>query len=187
MTYTNDTARPQDAAIDLYRELVMLVDGEGRTTSRMVAKRFMKSHTHALRKLDQVFSEVKSIEPDMALLMFRESVYIDTRGRSQREVEITHDGFMMLAMRFTGSEATKWQLQFIAAFRWLAGMMVDRAENNRLMAAFEIKERKSVQDGSAHGRGLQLRKIEKRDLAGEESDIRAKVQSTLMLDAAGVH
>ena len=167
------------AEIDLYRELVMLVDGEGITSSRMVAKRFKKSHTHTLRKLDQVLSEIKSIEPETALLMFRQSEYIDTRGRLQREVEITRDGFMMLAMRFSGAEATKWQLQFIAAFKWLAGLVMDRAENNRLAAQFDIKERASIADGSYHGTGLQRRKVEKIALQIEGDDIKAKLQSAL--------
>jgi len=161
----------------------MLIEGEGITSSRMVAARFKKSHTHALRKLDQVIKAVRSIEPGMATLMFRESNYTDTRGRMQREVQMTHDGFMMLAMRFSGETATRWQLKFIAAFKWLAGMVLDRAENNRLMAQFDIKNRASIADGSYHGAGLRQRKVEKSALEIEELEIKAKVQASLGLES----
>lgn len=172
------------SATSLYRELVMLVEGEGITSSRMVAARFGKSHTHALRKLDQVIKAVCAIEPGMAALMFRDGSYTDTRGRTQREVQMTHDGFMMLAMRFTGEAATRWQLQFIAAFKWLATLILDRAENNRLIAQFDIKNRQSIESGSHHGAGLQRRKTEKVDLATEEAQLRAKVQAAFLLDGS---
>lgn len=165
--------------IELYRELVMLDGDEGCTTSRRVASRFGKSNRHVLASIARLEAAIKSHSPDLGREMFRDSLYIDSRGKTQREVLINHDGFMLLAMRFTGNAALKWQLQFVAAFKWLVRLMAERAENNRLAAQFDIKEHASIADGSYHGTGLQRRKVEKIALQIEGDDIKAKLQSAL--------
>ncbi len=185
MNTQNSTASTMDAAIDLYRSLVMLDDGEGRTTSNKIAARFGRTHTSVLRSIDRIIAAMKSQEFCFRGEIFREHYVMDQRGRTRRQFSVSKDGFILLAMRFDGAAALGWQLKFIAAFNWLTGQLAMRAENNRMMATFEIKERKSIQDGTTHGIGLQLRKTEKRDLAAEESDIRANVQCTLMLDTSG--
>lgn len=165
--------------IELYRELVMLDGGEGCTTSRRVAHRFGKSNRHVLAGIARLAEAIKSHSPELGCEMFRDSLYIDSRGKTQREVLINHDGFMLLAMRFTGNAALKWQLEFVAAFKWLVKMLAERADADRLMAQFDIKDRASIADGSYHGAGLQRRKVEKIALQIEGEDIKAKLQSAL--------
>ena len=89
---------------------------------------------------------------------------------------------MLLAMRFDGEAALDWQLSFIAAFNWLVEQLRERAENNRLIAQFDIKNRESIDAGSYHGAGLQRRKTEIAALEAEDAAIKVKVQATLKFD-----
>lgn len=170
-----------EESIQLYRELVMLVNGGERTTSRKIAKKFNKRHDHVLGVIDKLIFAIDSMSPNTGRLNFIDSSYVDGQGRVYREFEITKDGFALLAMRFTGIEALKWQIRFIAAFNWLAVVLLEREENQRLMDSFDIKNRGSESLGSFHGTGLQKRKVEKKTLKAEALVIESKVQGNLAL------
>ena len=51
--------------------------------------------------------------------MFFESTMPDSYGREQKVYFMNRDGFSLLAMGFTGSEAMKWKLKYIEAFNVL--------------------------------------------------------------------
>lgn len=167
------------SAIELYRELVMLDGDEGYTTSRRIAERFGRTHGNVLASIDRIVAAMKTQEFCFSGEMFREFNESDRRGRTRRQFSISKDGFALLAMRFDGAAALAWQLRFIAAFNWLAEQLQERAENNRLMAQFDIKNRESIADGSYHGTGLQRRKVEKEALEAEELAIKAKTQAII--------
>ena len=48
--------------------------------------------------------------------IFREISYFDGYQRPQRGFELTRDGFMLLAMGFTGAKALQFKLAYIAKF-----------------------------------------------------------------------
>jgi len=173
----------QNSPIELYRELVMLDGDAGYTTSRKIAARFKRPHSNVLRAIDRMNAAIKSRKSLMHSEIFRDNSYVDMRGKTQRQFLVSKDGFMMLAMRFDGDEAFDWQLNFIAAFNWLIEQVSERAENNRLMAQFDIKNRASIADGSYHGAGLQRRKVEKTALEMEEASIKAKTQAQIDFEA----
>lgn len=184
MDSLDQKAFDQASAIDLYRSLVMLDGDEAYTTSLRIAARFNRTHANVLKSIDRILRAIKSRKSCFTREIFKGRCYTDSRGKVQRQFLISKDGFVLLAMRFDGEAALDWQLNFIAAFNWLVEQLRERAENARLIASFEIKERQSIEAGSYHGTGLQLRKVEKRDLATEEAELRAKVQATLLLDGA---
>jgi len=80
-------------------------------SSRQVATKFKKRHGDILRA-------IKNLEcsEDFIGRNFASNDFTDSKGRKQPEAMITRDGFMFLAMGFTGKEAAGWKEDFITAF-----------------------------------------------------------------------
>ena len=96
------------------------------TTSLLVAEKFNKNHRDVLRtirKLDifTCFNEF-NIEPvdSFAKRNFALSKYQVSGGKNSIREEdmytLTKEGFLMVAMSFTGKEAALWKIAFINAF-----------------------------------------------------------------------
>lgn len=96
--------------------VIIAKDGKAFTTSRDVAAFFEKEHRNVLQSIDKLLAD----EPDLGeggMLNFEQTPYIEeTTGQTYRMYEMTRDGFMLLAMGFTGKKAMKWKLTYIAAF-----------------------------------------------------------------------
>lgn len=75
-------------------------DGEVFATSRIVADYFEKRH-------DNVMQRIRNLDcsEEFRLLNFKETSYLDMQGKEQPYYELTRDGFMFLAMGFTGARA----------------------------------------------------------------------------------
>lgn len=58
-------------------------------------------------------------DPSFTERNFALSTYLDSTGRSLPEYRLTHDGFALLAMGFTGREALAWKIAFLQAFNAL--------------------------------------------------------------------
>ena len=93
---------------------VRLEDNQMITDSRNVADVFGKQHRHVLES-------VRNLEKDMPNFgqMFFEGSMPDSYGREQKVYFMNRDGFTLLAMGFTGSEAMQWKLKYIEAFNAL--------------------------------------------------------------------
>lgn len=115
------------------------------TTSRKVAEHFGKAHKNVLRSIEELLSELPDAE--FGRLNFEPTSYLDGWNRAQSEYHLSHDGFALLAMGFTGREALRWKVAFLAAFRQ---MERDLAEMQaRYVAALDTirpKLRPVVQD-----------------------------------------
>ena len=95
-------------------ELVHIENGRLTTTSKQIAEAFGKTHRHVLRDIESVECSDE----------FRQSNYgLTSYTSSQNKVlpcyEITKDGFMFIAMGFTGSKAAVWKEKYINAFNEL--------------------------------------------------------------------
>lgn len=84
------------------------------TTSLIVAERFDKQHKDVLKAIRNL-----ECSEEFTGRNFAPSEYTDSTGRKLPMVEITRDGFMFLAMGFTGKAAATWKERFIAAFNEL--------------------------------------------------------------------
>lgn len=103
--------------------------------SRDVAEFFGKEHKNVLRDIAILLCDA----PACALNFEPTSTTVDMpRGgaRTARAFDMTHDGFTLLAMGFTGKKALQFKLQYIEAF-------------NRMEAKF-----KTVQPVPADNHGL---------------------------------
>lgn len=97
------------------RPHVAVIDGQIKTTSLKVAEHFGKRHDDVLRRINNL-----DCSPEFAARNFAASKYQVAGGKntSREEImyEITRDGFMFLAMGFTGAKAAQWKEAYINAF-----------------------------------------------------------------------
>lgn len=87
--------------------------------SRDVAEWFEKRHDNVLRDVDALLglpSDLRGPQIQGLSGWFREGSYLDGQGASRRCVDMTRDGFALLAMGFTGAKALEFKVRYIAAF-----------------------------------------------------------------------
>jgi Rha family phage regulatory protein len=99
------------------REALFLDHDQPFTTSRAVAERFGKRHTHVLRAIEQLLSDIP--DPAFSQPNFGPAEYLDAQKKPRVEYRLSHDGFALLAMGFTGTQALAWKIAFIQAFNAL--------------------------------------------------------------------
>lgn len=97
------------------QSLVSIKNGKAATTSNVVAETFGKKHNLVLRAIRNLECSKEFSECNFALIQNDVDLGFG-RTRQDPAYAISKDGFMFLAMGFTGKEAAKWKEQFIAAF-----------------------------------------------------------------------
>ncbi len=121
---------------DLFPEtlLVNVADGHTFTTSLMVADHFHKHHKNVLRAIESLIADC----PDQAFgrLNFEPSSYLNAQSKPQPLYRLTHNGFALLAMGFTGAEAMGWKIAFLRAFNAMEAQL--RAHTEREAAALHL-------------------------------------------------
>lgn len=113
------------------RQSLFTDHGHALTTSRAVAERFGKRHDDVLKAAKKLIAELA--DPEFSLRNFAESKYQNARGKTYPEYHLTHDGFALLVMGFTGRDALAWKKSFIQAFNALEAEL--QARVNREAAA----------------------------------------------------
>lgn len=90
-----------------------LINGAFRCSSRDIAAHFGKAHKHVLRDIDRILED---LEPEFGRTNFGPSFYVNEQNKQQRCFLLTRDGFTLLAMGFSGSQALAWKVKYIDAF-----------------------------------------------------------------------
>lgn len=113
---------------DLFPEtlLVEIADGKTFTTSLKVAEHFKKQHRNVRRDIEKLLADCPNQE--FSLLNFEQSDYQNDRGKTYPIYKISHDGFALLAMGFTGKLALQWKIDFLTAFRHMETALKLRTE-----------------------------------------------------------
>lgn len=93
------------------RPILAVVNGHATTTSNQIAEHFGKRHDTVLRAIQNL-----DCSPEFTARNFAVSEYTDSTGRNLPAYTITRDGFVFLAMGFTGKEAAQWKEAYIEAF-----------------------------------------------------------------------
>jgi Rha family phage regulatory protein len=109
-------------------------NGKIKATSLEVAKHFWpdkNNHRNVLQAIEnlecsQAFSEHN----------FVRVAYMDKKGESRPMYEMTRDGFMFLAMGFTGAKAAWTKERFIAAFNSMEEQLLRRSSD--MMASSSV-------------------------------------------------
>jgi len=108
--------------ISIIKKHLIVRDDQILASSLDVSNFFNKKHLHvleAIRKLEvpEAFSGSN----------FRSGSYADAQNQMRPMVEMTRDGFTILAMGFTGSEAMKFKLAYIEAFNQMEKALLENA------------------------------------------------------------
>lgn len=106
------------------------------TTSRKVADVFEKRHADVLRDIEGMSCSAEFTQRNFAL-----SSYKDSSGKNNKEYRITKDGFVMLAMGYTGDKAMKFKEAYIQAFN---SMEAELKRIYRERQQWEIERAKGV-------------------------------------------
>lgn len=92
-------------------ELVILKRKRTLTTSLVVAEKFRKRHDNVVQKIENLMAD-----DEKGLLNFKESDYINPRGKTYPMYEMDRKSFSILVMSFTGKKAFEWKMKFYDAF-----------------------------------------------------------------------
>lgn len=99
-----------------------IVDGQITTTSQQIAEHFCKAHRSVLTAIRRL-----KCSPEFRLHNFVQSVYLNEQGKEQPCYRLTRDGFVFLAMGFTGKEAAHWKEAYITAFNKMEAQLLAQA------------------------------------------------------------
>lgn len=124
-----------------------------------VALHFQKQHTHVLRDIDKMRS---NLPKEFNASNFGRSEYIDSKGEKRRYYTLTRDGFILLVMGFTGTAALKWKLKYIEVFNSIEAALrenirTDAIEATLALPALECHRKAAYLDGLHEGKKLQKR------------------------------
>jgi len=101
--------------------IVKIGKNQAITTSIIIAEVFEKQHKDVLKAIKNIECSEEFNRRNFALIFYK-----DTYSRDQRAYEITRDGFMLLAMGFTGKKAMQWKENYINAFNQMEKQIVDQ-------------------------------------------------------------
>lgn len=111
-----DISTGSSASVVAARPELSIHDGTVTTTSLQVAQFFGKRHRDVMRAIRSLTAEM----PEDHARNFARMVHVVEIGsgasRKESAYRMTREGFMLLAMGFTGKEALRWKLAYIAAF-----------------------------------------------------------------------
>ena len=129
-------------------------DGKILASSRDVAEKFRKRHTHVLDVIKGFKEELSTAEFSA---LFIPSSYKASNGKMNDEYLMNRDGFSLLAMGFTGKKALEWKLKYIDAFNQMEetlkfGDYLSEEEKLKL----QLFSKDPLEVASAHNRLVEL-------------------------------
>lgn len=116
-------------------KLIQVKENMTVTTSLLVAEKFNKNHKDVLRKIEALISEIETGAILRPSDLYQKSEYTDSKGERRPMYLMNRDGFTLLAMGFSGSEALEWKLKYIKAFNEMEQCIHTPPVDNRLEIA----------------------------------------------------
>lgn len=113
-------------------------DGVLLTSSRDIAKEFHKRHDTVLRAIDKLECTDKFAQHNFAV-----GSYLDANNQPRREFAVTENGFMFLAMGFSGKKAAEAKERFILAFQAMRNQITAEQHQVKPMTQAEIIHQQS--------------------------------------------
>lgn len=107
----------QVQAVD-FTSFVFAQNDDIKTTSLIIAEKFSKSHTHVIRDIEKIMTQVSDLfyKTNFGLIEY-ETVLAASGGiRKDKAYELTKDGFIMVVMSYTGAKAFAIKESYINAF-----------------------------------------------------------------------
>lgn len=132
-------------------------------TSLDVAETFGKQHDKVMRDIREL-----GCSDEFNTANFGDISYTDSRGRTQKAVVMTRDGFTLLVMGYTGELAMKFKEAYIKQFNAmetaLQGKLIEREKGIAVRQALTKALQQSSEDERMHGHAYsQLHKLHLQD------------------------
>lgn len=162
-------------------DFVMVEGSQPVTDSRRVAKHYGKRHADVLRSISAMLeSKVQEIAR-FAERNFALSFEINelANGRRDKYYTMTKDGFLELAMSFSGDAARLLRIRFVDAFNAMAAALRSGLWQRRMDA--EAAYLAGKDQASVDGRGLSRWRREKIQHLGEIAELDRQMQIPLQL------
>lgn len=103
-------------------ELVKVENNQVVVSSRDIAEHFEKEHKVVLRSIENLKAQNCTLTS-----MFYETSYTSGTGKAYKEYLMNRDGFCLLVMGFTGTQALAWKLKYINAFNEMEAKLKETA------------------------------------------------------------
>lgn len=182
-----DTTIASSASVVSAQPELSIHNGVVTTTSTQVAQFFGKRHDNVLRAIRALIRETAS---DDRFLNFEETVEVRENPSggapiSMPAYRMDREGFMLLAMGFTGKEALRWKLAYIAAFNRMEAELQKPAYDpgrielaNSLAAQAAAQVTQTVFEAIASGRNSDWRRVRYLLSFGYDSDGQPTIPQT---------
>lgn len=182
-----DTTIASSASVVSAQPELSIHNGVVTTTSTQVAQFFGKRHDNVLRAIRVLIRETAS---DNRRLNFEETVEVRENPSggapiSMPAYRMDREGFMLLAMGFTGKEALRWKLAYIAAFNRMEAELQKPAYDparielaNSLAAQAAAQVTQTVFEAIASGRNSDWRRVRYLLRFGYDSDGQPTIPQT---------
>lgn len=124
-------------------------------TSLDVAATFGKAHDKVVRDIREL-----GCSDEFNAANFGGITYTDSRGREQKAIVMTRDGFTMLVMGYTGETAMRFKEAYIRQFNemenLLRGKMLEREKGIAVRQSLTKAIQQSTENGRMHGHAYSL-------------------------------
>ena len=146
-----DISLGSSASVVSARPELSIHDGTVTTTSLQVAQSFGKRHRDVMRAIRNLLAEIGE-EHARNFARMSQEVEVGNGGvRQESAYRMNREGFMLLAMGFTGKEALRWKLAYIAAFnRMEAELQKPAYDPARIELAHSLGPELPVDDSEVH-------------------------------------
>ena len=108
------------------KDLGVVQNNQVVTSSLQVAKDFGKEHKNVLSAIREIL-----VAENQATNLFHEDTY-ENRGKQYPMFYMNRDGFSLLVMGFTGSDALHWKLKYIGRFNAMEKALQEQANMPKL-------------------------------------------------------
>ena len=115
--------------------VVTIEDSQAYTTSLHVARYFGKEHYNVVRDIETILKNLTKlgVPGEFSTLNFECRDYVDSRGKIQRMHRLSEVAFYLTAMGFTGPEALRFKIAYVAEFERMKAQL-KRLTDEKLIA-----------------------------------------------------
>ena len=125
------------------------------TTSLLVAEKFGKKHEDILKTYRKVLSDYGLTEVSE---FFSETWLYDSQNKKRAVIEMTEEGYSLVADRLKGKTALKWKLEYVKAFSAMKRKLLELGQEAPKLLEAKKAELKLVQDENERLRIENLKK-----------------------------
>ena len=150
-----EQATTQEVFEPTIEDMIQTESGIPTTTSLVIAQVFDKEHKNVLRDIQNL--ECSPQFRQLNFELYEYSKELDIGVRKYPAYRLTRDGFVFLAMGFTGKKAAAWKERFLEAFNTMEAALL-RQQRQRETARLRQRQRQETapqepeQPAPGHGR-----------------------------------